>query len=75
MIPKIIKENGKVKIEGNFEFSKGEHLILDLSDGIPFMNITFKFSPELPTDVLQEDAIELLAEKLKQDFIKYNQNK
>jgi hypothetical protein len=39
------------------------------------MNITFKFSPEKPADVLQEDAIELLAEKLKQDFIKYNQNK
>ena len=75
MIPKIIKENGKVKIEGNFEFSKGEQLIIDLNDGIPFMNITFKHSPELPADVLQEDAIELLAEKLKQDFIKYNQNK
>jgi hypothetical protein len=75
MMPKIIKENGKVKIEGNFEFSKGEQLILDLSDGIPFMNITFKHSPELPADVLQEDAIELLAEKLKQDFIKFNQNK
>jgi hypothetical protein len=75
MIPKIIKENGKVKIEGDFEFSKGDHLILDLSDGIPFMNITFKFLPEKPADVLQEDVIELLAEKLKQDFIKYNQNK
>ena len=75
MIPKIIKENGKVKIEGNFEFSKGDKLILDLNDGTLFMNITFKHSPELPADVLQEDAIELLAEKLKQDFIKFNQNK
>jgi hypothetical protein len=75
MIPKIIKENGKVKIEGNFEFSKGDYLILNSSDGIPFMNITFKFSPEKPDDVLQQDAIELLAEKLKQDFIKYTQNK
>ena len=75
MIPKIIEENGILKIEGNFEFSKGDKLILDLSDGIPFMNITFKFIPEKPADVLQEDAIELLAEKLKQDFINYNQNK
>ena len=75
MTPKIIKENGKEKIEENFEFSKGDHLILDLNDGIPFINITFKFSPEKPADVLQEDAIELIAEKLKQDFIKYAQHK
>ena len=34
MIPKIIKENGKVKIEGNFEFSKGDKLILVLDNKV-----------------------------------------
>ena len=70
MIPQITKENGKVKVEGNYEFTRSENLIYDGINGIPVhMELTFKHSPELPDGVSYNEAIELIGERLKQDFI------
>ena len=71
MIPRITVEDGQAKVEGNYEFKKGEHLLYDPINGIPVhMEITFKHSPEKPESMSTHQAAEILGERLKQDFIK-----
>jgi hypothetical protein len=72
MIPRITVEDGQVKVEGNYEFKKGEHLYYDPINDVPVhMEITFKHSPEKPEGMSNHQAAEILGERLKQDFI-YN---
>jgi hypothetical protein len=72
MIPKITVEDGHAKVEGNYEFKRGEHLLYDPINAVPVhMEITFKHSPEKPEGMSNHQAAEILGERLKQDFI-YN---
>ena len=72
MIPRITVEDGQVKVEGNYEFKRGEHLLYDPINAVPVhMEITFKHSPEKPEGMSNHQAAEILGERLKQDFI-YN---
>jgi hypothetical protein len=72
MIPRITVEDRQAKVEGNYEFKRGEHLLYDPINDVPVhMEITFKHSPEKPEGMSNHQAAEILGERLKQDFI-YN---
>jgi len=70
-------ENRRAIIEGDFSFDKSP-LLYNPSSFLTYFNFTFQFSPECPADlgafVFTDEATELIAEKLKQDFIKFVQN-
>ena len=70
MIPRITVEDGQAKVEGNYEFKRGEHLFYDPMVGEPpYFELTFKHSPEKPESMSTHQAAEILGERLKQDFI------
>lgn len=65
-------EDRKPIVDGDFEFTKSP---LMYSGGVNFhFEFTFKFSPECPADLFaamsKEDINEVVAEKLKRDFLK-----
>jgi len=72
MIPKIVYEG--LTIKGDFEFTRSK-VILDVETFEPSVTISFKFNPNIRQSFMDtEDVVkcnEMLAEKLKQDFIKY----
>ena len=74
MVPQLKLQDGKPIIEGNFEFSIGQP-IYNPANFMPTIDITFKWCPEVPIETqkaMEEDQyVELIAEKLKQDFIQY----
>ena len=72
MVPQLKVQDGKLIVDGNFEFELGKPLY-NPSTNIPTIDITFKWCPEASMEAqsLMKDKqyIELIAEKLKQDFI------
>jgi hypothetical protein len=72
MIPQIKMQDEKPAIEGNFEFKFGAPVYNPLTYA-PVIDITFKWCPEVSMEaqlaLKDNEAIELIAEKLKQDFI------
>ena len=74
MTPQLKLQDGKPVVEGNFEFSLGKP-IYNPANYMPTIDITFKWCPEVSTEtqkVMKENQYaEIIAEKLKQDFIKY----
>jgi hypothetical protein len=74
MTPQLKLQDGKPVVEGNFEFKLGKHLYNPLTN-MPTIDITFKWCPEVSMETqkaMKEDQyVELVAEKLKQDFIEY----
>jgi hypothetical protein len=64
-------------IEGNFEFVMGK-TTYDHENFIPIKPVTFYWSAEMAQDIpwfdKEGELIEILAEKLKQDFIKFIQS-
>jgi hypothetical protein len=74
MTPQLKLQEGKLVVEGNFEFSFGKP-VYNPVNYMPTVDITFKWCPEVSMETqkaMEEDQYtELIAEKLKQDFIKY----
>lgn len=70
--PHITVLDGAYLVVGNFEFNV-THPAMD-DRNIPYVDISFTLCPEIPQDrdLDNSKVIELLAEKLKQDFIKFN---
>ena len=74
MTPQLKVQDGKLIVDGKFDFEFGKP-VYDTSDYIPTIDITFKWCPEIPLNAQllikdnQHIEIELIAEKLKQDFI------
>jgi len=64
-------------IDGNYEFNIQEQPIFN-SDLIPVKKISFEWSVEMPQDVnysqKENELFEMLAEKLKNDFLKFIKN-
>ena len=73
-IPKIKHEKNRAGVDGDFEFERTPP-ILDPNTNEVYFNVSFKFSPDIKSDdleVLGHDKIfTALAEKLRQDFLKY----
>lgn len=73
MIPKIKHEKRRAGVEGNFEFERSPIMLTE--EGSPYFNISFKFSPEIKGEDLEalghDKIFTALAEKLRQDFLKY----
>jgi len=74
MVPQLKLQDGKPFVEGNFEFSLGKP-IYNPANYIPTIDITFKWCPEVSIEtqkVMKENQYpEVIAERLKQDFIEY----
>ena len=70
MYPKLKVVNNKLVLQGDFKFTKGT-LTIDNHSNDAYSSIDFKITHELPSGFSNKEAIELLAEKLKQDFIKF----
>jgi hypothetical protein len=74
MVPQLKLQNGKPIIEGNFEFSLGQPMY-NPTTFMPTVDITFKWCPEITMEtqlaIEKNQYVELVAEKLKQDFIDY----
>jgi hypothetical protein len=74
MTPQLKIQEGKLIVDGNFEFEFGKHLYNPSTD-TSTMDITFKWCPEVSMEAqsLMKDNqyVELMAEKLKQDFIEH----
>ena len=72
MIPQIKIQDGKPVIEGDFQFKLGAPIYSPLTY-MPVIDITFKWCPEVSMEaqlaLKDNEAIEIIAEKLKQDFI------
>lgn len=73
-------KNIKPYIEGDFEFIIEDKCIYSETELEPFKKISFWWSPEMYQDISMlnkdGDLYEMIAEKLKQDFLKLlNQNK
>lgn len=73
---KFKTQNGKFipYVEGDFKFQASDTTVLE-KDLIPKKDITFSWSVEMQQDVSglygDEELYEMMAEKLKQDFIKF----
>lgn len=71
--PRLYTENHQPKINGDFNFELSPTLFTD--DLIPFKKVTFDWCVEISNAELiafgEDRIIELFAEKLKQDFIKF----
>jgi len=74
MTPQLKLQDGKPVIEGSFEFSFGKP-VYNPANYMPTVDITFKWCPEVSMEtqkaIKEEQYAELIAEKLKQDFIQY----
>ena len=70
MIPKLKIENNKLLIDGDFKFELSPAIINEDLTTV-YKEITFKWNPDSPSDIDNIEANELIAEKLKQDFLKY----
>lgn len=72
-VPTLIEEDGKLKIVGDFTFTFGK-TIYDESNHVPTKDVVFKWNPELNQGINlkhgSEVINEMMAEKLKQDFLK-----
>ena len=66
----ITSDNEQLKLTGNFDLKRSQLFYNPETDSSPYFNISFAFSPEAPLSADNDELIELLAEKLKQDFIK-----
>lgn len=80
MIPHLTQGDDKrVYVHGEFEFEKSSTLFYDIENASnPYLTFTFKWNPEFSTadtELSEDDLIELVAEKIKQDFIKMCQQK
>ena len=73
-IPKIKHEKNRAGVDGNFEFERTPP-ILDPNTNEVYFNVSFKFSPDIKSDDLEalghDKIFTALAEKLRQDFLKY----
>lgn len=69
---KLKMQDGRIlKTEGDYEFNVDNvHYNPETNDTT--MLISFYHSPEKPADKSMDECIEVLAEKLKQDFIVFN---
>lgn len=76
MIPQLKHDNkGKIYVDGEFEFEKSPFLIYNPEKNTTYLTFTFKWNPEISLETQKIDSsqdilTELIAEKLKQDFIK-----
>lgn len=74
MIPQITIQDGKPVIEGDFNFKFGKPVYNPLTYA-PIIDITFKWCPEVSMEaqlvMKHGQSIELIAEKLKEDFIQH----
>ena len=74
MVPQLKLQDGKPVIEGKFEFSVVQP-VYNPANFMPTVDVTFKWCPEvsMETQRVMENGqyAELIAEKLKQDFIQY----
>jgi len=72
-IPKIAIVNGELGIEGDFCFEASPTIITE--DLIPIKKITFDWCVEISQAEMilfgEDNIFEMFGEKLKQDFIKY----
>jgi hypothetical protein len=71
-----IKKNNVTKqiyVQGDFQFSVSKTFVDD-SYSEPYKEITFKYCPLSPFNLDHNEAIEILGEKLKQDFKKLLKN-
>ena len=77
MTPKLTLKNGVPFVDGYFDFFVEKKLKIN-KFGDPTFNISFKWSPELETEISsqysEEELLSLMAEKLKQDFIQFAKN-
>lgn len=73
-IPKIRHEKNRAGVDGDFEFERTPP-ILDPNTNEVYFNVSFKFSPDIKSDDLEalghDKIFTALAEKLRQDFLKY----
>lgn len=76
-VPRIKVENNELSIEGNFKFELSPTIITE--DLIPIKKITFDWCVETSQDALcmfnEDKILDMLGEKLKQDFIKLSKYK
>ena len=77
MTPQLKLQDGKPIIEGKFEFSFGIS-VYNPVNYVPAIPITFKWCPEISMEaqlaIKENQYAELIAEKLKQDFIEHIKN-
>ena len=66
----VTLDNGQLKLIGDFDLKRSPLYYDPKTDSSPYFNISFAFSPEAPLSADNDELIELLAEKLKQNFIK-----
>jgi hypothetical protein len=72
----ILKKNRVTKqlyLQGDFHF-KISNTFVDNSYSEPYKEITFKYCPSSPFNLDNDEAIEMLGEKLKQYFKKLLRN-
>ena len=72
-IPKLIIKDGIPFVEGNFEFERGS-IIIDPIVQDTYFKVTFKWNPDFNNtnpNLTNEFLNEIIAEKLKQDFLKF----
>jgi hypothetical protein len=78
-IPKLLIENGLVKLDGKFDFKINDGVIKDNNTEDYYKIISFKFNPECDANIeksLSQDKInEIIGENLKKDFINFIKNK
>ena len=68
--PKIKLENGEFKIEGDFKFELSPSILTEDEYDI-IKKITFGLNFDMPQSFNEDKALELLGEKLKQDFLSF----
>jgi hypothetical protein len=77
-IPKLLIENGVVKLDGEFDFKINDGVIKDNDTGVYYKIISFKFNPECDANIekyLSQDKInEIIGENIKKDFINFIKN-
>lgn len=72
--PKIKLENGELKIEGDFKFELSPSILTEDECDI-IKKITFELNFDMPQSFNEDEALEMLGEKLKQDFLRFSKSK
>ena len=66
--------DGKPFIDGNYEFKMSDMAVMS-EDQIVTKDITFSWCLESPNSISDDEAIKIMAEKIKNDFIEFAKKK
>jgi hypothetical protein len=72
-IPRLVVKKGKLIVQGNFEFKVKPGVVVT-ENQITAKEASFQWCPEVSVELHNkryEEQVEIFAEKLKQDFIKF----